>query len=51
MFLSFEQAEDVFEKDEKGVEEEDSEGSLEFVMKRRDSVEVYFLCLYTCNVC
>ena len=37
--------------DEKGVEEEDSEGSLEFVMRRRDGVEVCFLFLYTYDVC
>ena len=37
--------------DEKGVEEGDSEGSLEFIIRRRDDVEVYFLFLYTCDVC
>ena len=55
MFLSFQQAEDVFEKDEnldeKGVEEGDFEGSLKFVIRRRDGVEVCFLFPYTCNVC
>ena len=36
---------------EKDVVEGASEGSLEFVMMRRDGVEVYFLFLYTCDIC
>ena len=45
-FYFFQQIEDICEKkessNEKGVEEQDSEGSLEFVMIRRDDVEVCF---------